>query len=108
MDIPPSQVNILDGNAIDLIAECNAYEAKIKAIGGIGLFLGGIGEDGHIAFNVVYHFVMTLDEHSHRHLNRNPVLLLHHAPESRRLHMTRSWRMLDSLTTIFLQYLAWR
>ncbi|KAJ7782806.1 glucosamine-6-phosphate isomerase [Mycena metata] len=51
VDIPPSQVNILDGNAEDLIAECNAYEARIKAVGGIELFLGGIGEDGHIAFN---------------------------------------------------------
>jgi len=35
-----------------LIAECNAYEKKIKDYGGIELFLGGIGEDGHIAFNV--------------------------------------------------------
>lgn len=51
VDIPPSQVNILDGNAKDLIGECNAYEARIKAHGGIELFLGGIGEDGHIAFN---------------------------------------------------------
>ncbi|KAF8739424.1 hypothetical protein AX14_009603 [Amanita brunnescens Koide BX004] len=51
IDIPPSQVNILDGNAPDLIAECNAYEKKIKDYGGIELFLGGIGEDGHIAFN---------------------------------------------------------
>ncbi|KAF8893879.1 hypothetical protein BD779DRAFT_1752988 [Infundibulicybe gibba] len=52
VDIPPSQVNILDGNADDLIEECNAYEARIKKYGGIELFLGGIGEDGHIAFNV--------------------------------------------------------
>ncbi|KAJ7072586.1 glucosamine-6-phosphate isomerase [Mycena amicta] len=52
IDIPPSQVNILNGNAEDLIAECNHYEAKIKAVGGIELFLGGIGSDGHIAFNV--------------------------------------------------------
>ncbi|PPQ62947.1 hypothetical protein CVT24_006187, partial [Panaeolus cyanescens] len=51
IDIPPSHVNILDGNAEDLIAECNAYEARIKSYGGIELFLGGIGEDGHIAFN---------------------------------------------------------
>ncbi|KAG1758417.1 hypothetical protein EDD22DRAFT_910539 [Suillus occidentalis] len=51
IDIPPSQVNILDGNAEDLIAECNAYESRIKQRGGIELFLGGIGEDGHIAFN---------------------------------------------------------
>ncbi|KAI0769433.1 hypothetical protein BD413DRAFT_84521 [Trametes elegans] len=51
IDIPPSQVNILNGNAKDLIGECNAYEARIKSYGGIELFLGGIGEDGHIAFN---------------------------------------------------------
>nr|GAT57903.1 glucosamine-6-phosphate isomerase [Mycena chlorophos] len=51
IDIPPAQVNILNGNAEDLIAECNQYEAKIKAVGGIELFLGGIGSDGHIAFN---------------------------------------------------------
>jgi len=51
VDILPENVNILDGNAADLIAECDAYEAKIKAIGGIELFLGGIGPDGHIAFN---------------------------------------------------------
>ncbi|THU89371.1 Glucosamine/galactosamine-6-phosphate isomerase [Dendrothele bispora CBS 962.96] len=51
IDISPSNVNILDGNAIDLIAECKAYEEKIKSYGGIELFLGGIGEDGHIAFN---------------------------------------------------------
>lgn len=51
IDIPPSQVNILNGNVKDLIGECNAYEAKIKSYGGIELFLGGIGEDGHIAFN---------------------------------------------------------
>ena len=44
-------MNILNGNAKDLIGECNAYEAKIKSYGGIELFLGGIGEDGHIAFN---------------------------------------------------------
>ncbi|TFK75478.1 glucosamine-6-phosphate isomerase [Pluteus cervinus] len=51
VDIPPSQVNILNGNAEDLVGECKAYEAKIKSYGGIELFLGGIGEDGHIAFN---------------------------------------------------------
>ena len=44
-------MNILNGNAKDLIKECKAYEEKIKAYGGIELFLGGIGEDGHIAFN---------------------------------------------------------
>ncbi|TEB37446.1 glucosamine-6-phosphate isomerase [Coprinellus micaceus] len=51
VNIPPENVHILDGNAKDLITECNTYEEKIKAYGGIELFLGGIGEDGHIAFN---------------------------------------------------------
>lgn len=30
---------------------CSNYEAKIRKLGGIGFFLGGIGPDGHIAFN---------------------------------------------------------
>ncbi len=51
IDIRKENVNILNGNAPDLNAECIAYEDKIKAMGGIDLFLGGIGPDGHIAFN---------------------------------------------------------
>jgi glucosamine-6-phosphate deaminase len=51
VDIPKENVNILDGMAEDLEAECAAYEEKIKSCGGIRLFLGGIGPDGHIAFN---------------------------------------------------------
>jgi glucosamine-6-phosphate deaminase len=51
VDIKEENVNILNGNAPDLAAECAGYEAKIKKVGGIKLFLGGIGPDGHIAFN---------------------------------------------------------
>ncbi len=51
IDIQEKNVNILNGNAEDLAAECENYEQKIKAVGGIDLFLGGIGPDGHIAFN---------------------------------------------------------
>ncbi|KAM8848422.1 glucosamine-6-phosphate deaminase 1-like isoform 1-T1 [Synchiropus picturatus] len=51
IDIKPENAHILDGNASDLIAECNSFEEKIKAAGGIQLFVGGIGPDGHIAFN---------------------------------------------------------
>ena len=51
IDINPENVNILNGNAIDPQAECVRYEAKIKSYGGIELFMGGIGPDGHIAFN---------------------------------------------------------
>ena len=31
--------------------ECRKYEEKILEVGGIDLFLGGVGVDGHIAFN---------------------------------------------------------
>ncbi|KAL1840473.1 hypothetical protein VTK73DRAFT_3751 [Phialemonium thermophilum] len=51
VNIPPRNVNILNGNAPNLEAECVEYEAKIKRVGGIDLFLAGIGADGHIAFN---------------------------------------------------------
>ncbi|KAK0742491.1 hypothetical protein B0T21DRAFT_131570 [Apiosordaria backusii] len=51
VDMHPDNINMLDGNASDLEAHCFDYEAKIKALGGINLFLAGIGEDGHIAFN---------------------------------------------------------
>ncbi|KXH32676.1 glucosamine-6-phosphate isomerase [Colletotrichum simmondsii] len=51
VDIKPENVHILNGNAPDLDAECASYEEKIRAAGGIDLFLGGVGPDGHIAFN---------------------------------------------------------
>jgi len=51
IDIRPENANLLNGNAPDIKAECQAYEDKIKAVGGIDLFLGGIGPDGHLAFN---------------------------------------------------------
>ena len=51
IDIPRKNIHLLDGNAPDLKAECEAYEAAIVAAGGIDLFLGGVGEDGHLAFN---------------------------------------------------------
>lgn len=51
IDIPRDRIHILNGNAPDLEAECEAYEAAIATFGGIHLFIGGVGEDGHIAFN---------------------------------------------------------
>lgn len=51
IDIQEKNVNILNGNAPDIKAECQSYEDKIAAVGGIDLFLGGIGPDGHLAFN---------------------------------------------------------
>lgn len=51
VDVDSSNVNILNGNAENPEQECECYETKIKSYGGIHLFLGGIGPDGHIAFN---------------------------------------------------------
>ena len=51
IDIDPHNVHILDGNASDLKEECEKFEREIKEAGGIELFIGGIGPDGHIAFN---------------------------------------------------------
>ena len=41
IDIKAENTHILDGNATDLIAECDAFERKIAAAGGIELFVGG-------------------------------------------------------------------
>ena len=51
IDIQKENVNILDGMTRDIKRECARYEGKIAESGGIHLFLGGIGADGHIAFN---------------------------------------------------------
>ena len=41
IDIKAENTHILDGNAADLQAECDAFEEKITAAGGIELFVGG-------------------------------------------------------------------
>ncbi len=51
VDVKKENVNILNGNAKDTEEECRRYEEKIKSYGKINLFVGGIGPDGHIAFN---------------------------------------------------------
>ena len=51
IDIVKDNVNILNGNAPDKSIECEQYEQTIASSGGIDLFMGGIGPDGHIAFN---------------------------------------------------------
>lgn len=51
IDIPVENINILNGNSLNLQMECFEYEKKIVDSGGIDIFLGGIGMDGHIAFN---------------------------------------------------------
>ncbi|MEH6529755.1 MAG: glucosamine-6-phosphate deaminase [Photobacterium frigidiphilum] len=51
IDIKEENINLLNGNADDIDTECQRYEAKIKSYGRINLFMGGVGNDGHIAFN---------------------------------------------------------
>jgi glucosamine-6-phosphate deaminase len=51
INIRKENVHILNGNAPDLEKECAGYEEEMKRVGGIDIFLGGIGPDGHIAFN---------------------------------------------------------
>jgi glucosamine-6-phosphate deaminase len=51
VDMQEQNINLLDGNAADHEAECQRYEDKIKTYGRINLFMGGVGNDGHIAFN---------------------------------------------------------
>jgi glucosamine-6-phosphate deaminase len=51
VNIHPQNINLLNGLAEDLEAECLRYEEKIKSYGKINLFMGGVGTDGHIAFN---------------------------------------------------------
>lgn len=54
IDILPEHIHIPDGNAADLNDECQQYEDAIRQYGGIELFMGGVGTNGHIAFNEPY------------------------------------------------------
>ncbi|GAA5112909.1 glucosamine-6-phosphate deaminase [Orbus sasakiae] len=51
IDIDRNNIHILNGNAEDTEQECKQYEEKIASYGKINLFIGGVGQDGHIAFN---------------------------------------------------------
>jgi len=51
VDIDPANIHIPNGMAEDPQRECHVYEEAINREGGIDLFLGGAGSDGHIAFN---------------------------------------------------------
>ena len=48
---PMKAFNEVNGEAADPQAECAEYEERIRKAGGIDLFMGGVGEDGHLAFN---------------------------------------------------------
>ena len=75
MDFAPGAVQSPDGAARDIPAACAAYEAAIRAAGGVDLQILGIGTDGHVAFNepgsslgsatrLVYLTKQTLDDNS--------------------------------------------
>ncbi|MDN3612308.1 glucosamine-6-phosphate deaminase [Vibrio ostreicida] len=51
VDIKEENINLLNGNTDDHDMECQRYEKKMKSYGKINLFMGGVGNDGHIAFN---------------------------------------------------------
>jgi glucosamine-6-phosphate deaminase len=51
LHIADDRVNLLNGAAADLDAECGRYERAIAARGGLDLCVLGLGENGHIAFN---------------------------------------------------------
>lgn len=51
IDIVKENINILNGNATYLDYECKVFEEKIAQYGGMDLIMGGVGEDGHLAFN---------------------------------------------------------
>jgi glucosamine-6-phosphate deaminase len=51
LGLDPSRVHVPDGRATDLEAACEAYEAAIRAAGGVDLQILGIGANGHIGFN---------------------------------------------------------
>lgn len=50
-DFQRSNIHLLNGLASDLTAECARYEEQIKKYAPVHLFLGGLGPDGHLAFN---------------------------------------------------------
>jgi len=53
VDQPKTAQEIKQKNALEAVDQfCTDYEKKIRGLGGIGFFLGGIGPDGHIGFNV--------------------------------------------------------
>lgn len=51
VNVRADRIHIPDGLARDIPGFCEAYEAEIRAAGGIDLQLLGIGGDGHIGFN---------------------------------------------------------
>lgn len=72
VDIDQNNINIPDGNAKNIKQECLDYEEKIVKAGGIDLFIGGVGENGHIAFNEPYSSLSSKTRD--KELNKNTIL----------------------------------
>ncbi len=72
VDMDSKKINIPDGNAKDIKGFCKEYEEKIVQSGGINLFIGGVGENGHIAFNEPYSSLSSLTRD--KELNKNTIL----------------------------------
>ncbi len=51
VDMDPANTHLPAGDTADPVAEAEAYEARIRARGGIDLQILGIGRNGHIGFN---------------------------------------------------------
>ncbi|MCI1692732.1 glucosamine-6-phosphate deaminase [Aneurinibacillus aneurinilyticus] len=63
LGIPLAQTHVPDGMAADIEAECEQYEAQMKAVGGIDLQVLGVGRNGHIGFNEPG---TSFDSHTHK------------------------------------------
>jgi glucosamine-6-phosphate deaminase len=51
LGIRPENLLVPDGNAPDPTAACAAFEDAVRALGGVGIQLLGIGRNGHVGFN---------------------------------------------------------
>jgi glucosamine-6-phosphate deaminase len=51
LDVPEANVVRLPGDAPDIQAACRAYDAAVRAAGGIDLAVLGLGPNGHLGFN---------------------------------------------------------
>ena len=90
IDIRMWNTHVLNGNAADPGFECLAFERKILAEGGVDLWLLGIGNNGHVAFNepgsapnsrtrIVKLTESTIKANSDGRFFKNPMDVPHHA-----------------------------
>ncbi len=65
IDIDPNNIHLFNGCSNNTETQLQNYETAIQQSGGIDLFLGGIGQNGHLAFNEPY---SSLRSYSHYQL----------------------------------------